>query len=36
MDLSGAVEWEEVRELILASYCLIAPKMLARQVLADE
>jgi predicted DNA-binding protein (MmcQ/YjbR family) len=35
MDLSeGAVDWEEVRELVHTSYCLIAPKTLARQVLS--
>jgi predicted DNA-binding protein (MmcQ/YjbR family) len=33
MDLStGAVDWDEVDELIRTSYCLIAPKTLARQV----
>ena len=26
------VDWDEVRELIITSYCLIAPKTLARQV----
>ena len=26
------VDWDEVRELITTSYCLIAPKTLARQV----
>jgi predicted DNA-binding protein (MmcQ/YjbR family) len=29
----GVVDWDEVRELIHTSYCLIAPKTLARQVL---
>jgi predicted DNA-binding protein (MmcQ/YjbR family) len=34
MDLSdGAVDWDEVRELVHTSYCLIAPKTLARQVM---
>jgi predicted DNA-binding protein (MmcQ/YjbR family) len=34
MELSeGAVDWDEVRELVHVSYCLIAPKSLARQVL---
>lgn len=26
-------DWEEVRELVTTSYCLVAPKTLARQVL---
>lgn len=30
--LAGAVDWDEVAELITTSYCLIAPKTLARQV----
>lgn len=29
---NAAVDWEEVRELLHTSYCLIAPKTLARQV----
>jgi predicted DNA-binding protein (MmcQ/YjbR family) len=28
----GSTDWEEVAELIATSYCLIAPKRLARQV----
>ena len=33
MDLtSGTIDWQEVAELITTSYCLIAPKTLARQV----
>jgi predicted DNA-binding protein (MmcQ/YjbR family) len=33
LDLSvSPVDWDEVRELIHTSYCLIAPKTLARQV----
>jgi predicted DNA-binding protein (MmcQ/YjbR family) len=36
LDLSGgSVDWDEVDELIRTSYCLIAPKSLAKQVLAD-
>jgi predicted DNA-binding protein (MmcQ/YjbR family) len=36
MDLStGTVDWDEVRELLHSSYCLIAPKTLAKQVLSD-
>ncbi|MEY2570014.1 MAG: hypothetical protein QOE63_364, partial [Acidimicrobiaceae bacterium] len=31
--LTGKVDWDEVRELVTTSYCLIAPKTLARQVL---
>ncbi len=31
-DASGAVEWDLVRELVVESYCLNAPKRLARQV----
>lgn len=27
------IDWDEVGELITSSYCLIAPKMLAKQVL---
>jgi predicted DNA-binding protein (MmcQ/YjbR family) len=30
-DASGAVDWEVVRELVVESYCLNAPKRLARQ-----
>jgi predicted DNA-binding protein (MmcQ/YjbR family) len=33
MDLASApIDWDEVRELIHTSYCLIAPKTLARMV----
>src|SRR5262245_30833452 len=32
MDLSGMVDWDEVDELVRTSYCLIAPKRLARLV----
>lgn len=36
MDLStGTVDWDEVGELVVTSYCLIAPKTLARQVEAN-
>jgi predicted DNA-binding protein (MmcQ/YjbR family) len=31
-DASGAVEWDLVRELVIESYCLNAPKRLTRQV----
>ena len=31
-DASGAVEWDLVRELVLESYCLNAPKKLAKQL----
>jgi len=30
---TAKVDWEEVRELVTTSYCLVAPKTLARQVL---
>jgi predicted DNA-binding protein (MmcQ/YjbR family) len=30
-DAAGAIEWDLVRELILESYCLNAPKRLAKQ-----
>ncbi|MDQ6675089.1 MAG: MmcQ/YjbR family DNA-binding protein [Chloroflexota bacterium] len=30
-DARGAVEWDLVRELVLESYCLNAPKRLAKQ-----
>jgi predicted DNA-binding protein (MmcQ/YjbR family) len=30
-DASGAVDWEVVRELVVESYCLNAPKRLASQ-----
>jgi len=29
------IDWDEVRELITTSYCLIAPKTLARQVVRE-
>jgi predicted DNA-binding protein (MmcQ/YjbR family) len=32
MDLTGAVDWDEVDELVRTSYCLIAPKRLAKLV----
>ena len=32
VDLTGDVDWDEVRELVLDSYRLVAPKILARQV----
>jgi predicted DNA-binding protein (MmcQ/YjbR family) len=36
LDLTvGTIDWAEVDELIRTSYCLIAPKSLAKQVLAD-
>jgi predicted DNA-binding protein (MmcQ/YjbR family) len=36
LDLTAAaVDWDEVEELIHTSYCLIAPKQLAAQVLTD-
>ena len=31
----GKVDWDEVRELLLASYVLVAPKRLADQVTAE-
>jgi predicted DNA-binding protein (MmcQ/YjbR family) len=34
MDLSETVDWDEVLELLHTSYCLIAPKSLAKQVLS--
>jgi predicted DNA-binding protein (MmcQ/YjbR family) len=37
MDLTkGTVDWDEITELITTSYCLIAPKTLARQVTAGD
>jgi predicted DNA-binding protein (MmcQ/YjbR family) len=30
--LTGRVDWTELRELIVTSYCIIAPKTLARTV----
>jgi predicted DNA-binding protein (MmcQ/YjbR family) len=35
IDASGPLDWDEVRELVVESYCLNAPKPLARR-LADE
>jgi predicted DNA-binding protein (MmcQ/YjbR family) len=32
----GKVDWEEVRELLLSSYALVAPKRLAALVTTDE
>jgi predicted DNA-binding protein (MmcQ/YjbR family) len=32
IDASDGVDWDEVRELALESYCLNAPKRLAKQV----
>jgi hypothetical protein len=32
----GRVDWDEVRELLLGSYALIAPKRLAERLKADE
>jgi predicted DNA-binding protein (MmcQ/YjbR family) len=32
LDASGPLDWDEIRELVLESYCLNAPKRLARQV----
>ena len=32
MDLGRGTDWEEVAELVATSYCIIAPKRLARQV----
>jgi predicted DNA-binding protein (MmcQ/YjbR family) len=31
-DASGPLDWDEVRELVIESYCLNAPKRLAKQV----
>jgi predicted DNA-binding protein (MmcQ/YjbR family) len=36
MDVTGKVDWSEVAELITTSYCLIAPKKLAKQVMAER
>ncbi|MEQ1873313.1 MAG: MmcQ/YjbR family DNA-binding protein [Ilumatobacteraceae bacterium] len=35
MELEAPIDWSEVEELITTSYCLIAPKTLAKKVLAD-
>jgi hypothetical protein len=32
----GAIDWEEVRELLRTSYALLAPKKLARVVMEEE
>jgi predicted DNA-binding protein (MmcQ/YjbR family) len=32
IDASGALDWDEVRELVTESYCLNAPKRLAKLV----
>lgn len=32
---SGRIDWVEIDELVRTSYCLIAPKKLARQVAPD-
>jgi|SRR5580704_2760158 hypothetical protein len=32
----GAIDWEEVRELLRTSYVLLAPKKLARVVMEEE
>jgi predicted DNA-binding protein (MmcQ/YjbR family) len=32
IDAGGPMDWDEVRELVLESYCLNAPKRLAQQV----
>jgi predicted DNA-binding protein (MmcQ/YjbR family) len=34
VDASGPLDWDEVRELVIESYCLNAPKRLAKQVSA--
>jgi predicted DNA-binding protein (MmcQ/YjbR family) len=34
VNLDRRTDWDEVAELIATSYCLIAPKRLARQVIA--
>jgi hypothetical protein len=31
----AGIDWDELEELIMESYCLIAPKKLAAQVVAD-
>jgi predicted DNA-binding protein (MmcQ/YjbR family) len=31
----GTIDWDEVKELLLGSYALIAPKRLAEQVISD-
>lgn len=32
----GKIDWDEVRELLLGSYAVIAPKRLAEQVIAES
>jgi phosphoribosylglycinamide formyltransferase-1 len=32
----GTIDWDEVKELLLGSYALIAPKRLAEQVISDK
>ena len=32
MVLEGAIDWDEVRELVTESYCVLAPKKLVEQV----
>jgi len=32
MDAGGPVDWDEVRELVVESYCLNAPRRLARSI----
>jgi predicted DNA-binding protein (MmcQ/YjbR family) len=32
VDASGDVDWDEIRELVTESYCLNAPKRLAKEV----
>jgi predicted DNA-binding protein (MmcQ/YjbR family) len=36
MQLAPPVDWDEVDELIRSSYCLVAPKKLAREAAASE
>lgn len=33
---TGKIDWEEVKELLLGSYALVAPKCLAERVQSDE
>ena len=35
MHLGKGVDWNEVAELVTTSYCMIAPKTLARSVMAS-
>jgi predicted DNA-binding protein (MmcQ/YjbR family) len=32
VDVSGPVDWDEIRELVIESYALNAPKRLAKEV----